>query len=276
MQGIFSLVKRLLIRYTLFIHHYRLRKLFTPKNNSSYFCLLIRSMHYTNTMILSSNHGNNTFAYDQRVQETWSASISIPSKKTIQSIDQVSLWNTCVFCERDDHGIVVSYIGLAHLYLFDHAVIFDNHNHALYWWAWRRQQHGLYPVIHIDQHADLWTPLKPFARDKRDDMDYVWEYTQYYCTVGSFIQPALTSGIITSCEQRRTEYAVLHNPIPDQPFILDIDLDFRDPRMTNNHTHETINRTKTLIQHATFVTIATSPYFLDQSFALEVLRKLFD
>jgi hypothetical protein len=60
-----------------------------------------------------------------------------------------------VFCERDDHGIVVSYTGLAHLYLFDHAVIFDNHNHALYWWAWRQQQHGSYPVIHIDQHADL-------------------------------------------------------------------------------------------------------------------------
>jgi hypothetical protein len=39
---------------------------------------------------------------------------------------------------------------------------------------------------------------------------------------------------------------------------------------------ETINITKNLIQNSRVVTIATSPYFLEQNFAIKIIEDLFN
>jgi hypothetical protein len=75
--------------------------------------------------------------------------------------------------------------------------IFDNHNHALYFWldAMRRGaiSHGC-ELIHIDEHSDLWTNEHTLDLEKaRADEKYAWEFTNYSCNVGNYIQPALSS-----------------------------------------------------------------------------------
>ncbi len=57
-------------------------------------------------------------------------------------------------------------------------------------------------------------------------------------------------------------------------YIFDIDLDFRAPEMGISNFEQTIKNTKNLISSAKMVTIATSPYFLDQKQALELIKLL--
>ena len=62
--------------------------------------------------------------------------------------------------------------------------------------------------------------------------------------------------------------------IPDKDYIFDVDLDFRAPEMGIGNFEQTIKNTKNLISSAKMVTIATSPYFLDQKQALELIKLL--
>jgi hypothetical protein len=56
--------------------------------------------------------------------------------------------------------------------------------------------------------------------------------------------------------------------------ILDIDLDFRAPEMSIEKYPETIKKAKNLISKSRVVTIATSPYFLNQRFAIKICDEL--
>jgi len=61
--------------------------------------------------------------------------------------------------------------------------------------------------------------------------------------------------------------------MPREPYILDIDLDFRAPE-TGNQIESHLALLHSLIQNAESVTIATSPFFLDQHLAIEMVGKL--
>ncbi len=77
-----------------------------------------------------------------------------------------------------------------------------------------------------------------------------------------------------------TEYKLLHFDTADEKleqeeYILDIDLDFWHPDMSIEQFDTTIQQTRKLIQHAKYITIATSPYFLDQQLAIDIIEKIF-
>jgi len=95
--------------------------------------------------------------------------------------------------------------------------------------------------------------------------------------VGNFLRYALESKHITEITQIRTEHSLLGEdlyPKKGKDFILDIDLDFRDPKMGIMEYKKTIEITKSLISQAHFISIATSPYFLDQELAIRILHDL--
>ena len=77
-------------------------------------------------------------------------------------------------------------------------------------------------------------------------------------------------GLISNVEQINTEYKLLNFKLPKYDYILDIDLDFRAPEMSIEKYTETIEKTKKLISKSRVVTIATSPYFLDQNLAIKI------
>ena len=85
--------------------------------------------------------------------------------------------------------------------------IFDNHNHALFFWYQEYLRSGkVCKVVHIDQHSDMWEnqfslPVDLLEVDRRAE---VFQFVQRYCTVGNFLQPALKAGLISEVVQVRT------------------------------------------------------------------------
>ena len=185
--------------------------------------------------------------------------------------------------------------------------IIDNHNHALYfrykeYFDWNIQKWS--ELIHIDQHTDMnenkykisikQTPsldkgMCPEGGGICKQKETIFNFTNNNCNVWNFIKPAIEEWLIWNITQINTEYSLLNNKLPPLCWkhergdrgdsihteILDIDLDFRAPEMSIEKYQETINITKKLIQNSRVVTIATSPYFLDQSLAIKILKDLF-
>jgi len=92
--------------------------------------------------------------------------------------------------------------------------------------------------------------------------------------VGNFISAALNNKIIDEVIQIRTDYA-LHqlqtSSFKLQANIVDIDIDFR---LDKEITSEDIEIIRKIIGKADMVTIATSPYFMDQKKAIEIIKKI--
>lgn len=264
---------------------------------------------YTKPIILSANTWNNSFSFDERVAHLGKSEIVIPCVQEIESIDEIKLGSDTVFEEIDHQGNVRSCTWLAHIYklLFPTEAtnsttplyIFDNHNHALYFRSrfatTIRKWEGI-KLLHIDQHSDLKAPPSYMGeqpaqveqdgfinteyihpQETTDDAQQRREYANYTCNVGNFIMPYLKAFPFTSFQRIKAEQELLNYNLAlwmDDKLLLDIDLDFRAPEMSIGQYEETIEKTRELIAEASLVTIATSPYFLDQSKALEILQDL--
>lgn len=183
--------------------------------------------------------------------------------------------------------------------------IFDNHNHALFFryqelFNWNISK--WVNLIHIDQHTDMNNNSEFIIKNAK--LKDIFQFTNYQCNVWNFIQPAIQDWLISQVFQINTEYSLLNNYshceewndeailnkkkiattaacLPDRQasndneFILDIDLDFRHPQMWIEEYDKSIHITKNLISKAILVTIATSPYFLDQTLAIKILKDIF-
>jgi len=236
--------------------------------------------NYTQSQLLSQNVWNNAFSFSLRENP----SITLPSLKQISHTQDVTLSENIVFEEIWFDWKIRSCKGLEHLYIIKKTstlpaiVIMDNHNHALY----ARWQHSIetnttFHVYHIDQHSDLAEAPQEFDKTHKTNKQYLREFTNLICNVGNFIKPALQAWYISECTQIRTESLLneVSSSTKKDAYILDIDLDFWAPEMGISQYEKTIVLAKKLIENASLVTIATSPYFIDQTKALEILDDLF-
>jgi hypothetical protein len=144
-----------------------------------------------------------------------------------------------------------------------------------------QQHYDKIHVLHIDQHSDLHDNPYDIEESMRDDPNQLDTYTREYCTVGNFIQPILRTGIIAKVEQIRTERKLnttdREDSLDDSPwigYILDIDLDFRAPEMSIHDIPTSYHQTALLTKYASLITIATSPWFINQDLAQDILRDL--
>lgn len=215
---------------------------------------------------------NNEFSYQERIA-LWSVGgIFVP--KLIQwNLKNLEQGSEIVF-EEVINNKLTSCTWLKHFvqleYKWTPVYIVDNHNHALTFWY---QHHSIVPsfhrsiVIHIDQHADT----KPNTKQLQGSIEsFVNERTN----VGNFISAALHNEIIDEVVQIRTDYALHHfdiSSIQQWNIILDIDVDFR---VDKEITQEEIHIIRELIKKAKIVTMATSPYFIDQNKAIEIIKKI--
>lgn len=215
---------------------------------------------------ITENIWNNQFCFNQvENPRVWIAD-------TIEwSLDNLEIWENTVFREMKNWK-VVEYKWLKHLIHIKNSnqsiYIFDNHNHSLKYWIDEYKQWNIpfwFDLIHIDQHTDM--NLSEFELDLNNpnlDVYNVW----------NFIQPAIKSWLINHVEQINTEYKLLNFQTNEKDLILDIDLDFRAPEMSIEKYSETIGKVKNLISKSRVVTIATSPYFLNQEYAIKVCKEL--
>ena len=241
-------------------------------------------MSYVYTSILDKNLWNNAFSYDIRTQKY----LTIPSLID-GTIDDIKIWDDIVFEETDD-GRLRSCRGLEHfIRLIDTSsgilkrpiTVFDNHNHALYFWLEAMRDSIISPwceLIHIDEHSDLWDNAYILDREKAlIDEAYAWEYTNHSCNVGNYIRPALDAGIIGSMIRIENGFELEKyiDYTPSENSILNIDLDFFAPEMCFINEAKKLSCIQNLLTKVKCVTIATSPFFIDQWLALDKLRLIF-
>lgn len=160
---------------------------------------------------------------------------------------------------------------------FPPIFIFDNHNHAItfrYNIIYTKKIKNA-ELIHIDQHSDCWENKNHLELNwNENELKKVFEFWNEKCNVWNFILPAIELWLINTVEQINTEYKLLNFQTDKNNIILDVDLDFRAPEMGIEKHLKTIEKIKELISKSNIVTIATSPYFLDQKVAIPIIDGL--
>jgi len=161
--------------------------------------------------------------------------------------------------------------------------VFDNHNHAIVFryniiYSKKISNAGL---IHIDQHSDnRENKYHLNLNRKENELEKVFYFWNEKCNVGNFIPPALESWIISNQIQIRSTTALQNLEInKSQNLILDIDLDFclnwTDRNKINQETVRLLkDKFDKIWKYALWITIATSPYFLNQELAIKIVEEL--
>lgn len=230
-------------------------------------------MNYYNGFYIEEPVGNNMFSYEQRSQK----SIYVPALLG-RSLEDLQISDEICFCECIE-GEEICCSGLEKFIELKRArntaYIFDNHNHALYFWIDALEK-GLFEkgtkLVHIDQHKDMRDPEYYIeSLDKKD----IFEYTNYVLNVGNFIKPALEKGIFSEVIIIDSEYGFNEktNGIGED-FVLDIDVDIFSKDMDYIDFDLRMDCIKELAQKAKAITIATSPYFIEQEYAIELVKEM--
>lgn len=167
---------------------------------------------------------------------------------------------------------------------FPPIFIFDNHNHAVvfrYNIVYNNKIKNA-ELIHIDQHSDCWENKNHLELNwEENELEKVFKFANEECNVWNFIPPSVRSWIFTNQFQIRSTTALQNLKISrNQKFILDIDLDFCLDWIGKDETnHASIkllkNKFEEIWKNALWITIATSPYFLDQRKAIDIVKVLF-
>jgi len=232
---------------------------------------------YSTPSYISDPIGNNAFSYQER-KKLWSTGkIYVPRLIQGTGADLQTASEICF--EEVLNGEKISCSWIKNFVQLDYhgkqIFIVDNHNHAL---AFRYHHQPSEPsqpskpfnLIHIDQHSDI-KPNENTLAPNENIEDFVNTKTN----VGNFIPAAINSWIINDVIQIRTDYALksfspfLPSTIP--PFILDIDIDFREDKEITQNDIQILQK---LISDAQLVTIATSPYFIDQEKAITIIKSI--
>lgn len=125
--------------------------------------------------------------------------------------------------------------------------------------------------MHVDQHKDTRKP-NSYEVDI-ENLEDVIRYTNEVLNVGSFIQPALYHKIFDDVDIVDSTYSLERELV--EKYVLDIDLDFFSKDMDYIDFDWKLNRVREYIDKADLITIATSPFFIEQNRAIEVLKMLF-
>ena len=217
--------------------------------------------------------GNNIFSYEDRENKK----IYVP--KLIEgTLNDVLVGEEIVFNEIDEY-IEIKAKGLKNMIIYKYQdkdiYIFDNHNHAFYFCI-KSLQKGSFKkgcnLVHVDQHKDTREPQD--YNVNIDDINDVFRYTNEVLNVGSFIKPALKHNIFSDVVIIDSSYGF--DLKIEGEFVLDIDLDIFSKDMDYIPYNLKVSRIKDLIKKSKVITIASSPFFIEQDYAIKVLKELFN
>lgn len=220
--------------------------------------------------------GNNAFSYQQRNNKE----IYVPPL-IMGKLSDLAVGEEVAFSEMQD-GIEINKRGLKKFIYISKKdkdiFIFDNHNHAFFFWMWAVKERKIKAnsiLVHIDQHADMRKPSKPPSIDisKKIRLQDVFTYTNFELNVGNFIKPAMEINLFSKIEMINSSES-FKCKIPDD-FILDIDLDIFAPELDYIDYQLKIDKITNYIARSNFITIATSPYFIEQDYAIKIIQSLF-
>ncbi|MFA6024043.1 MAG: UPF0489 family protein [Candidatus Gracilibacteria bacterium] len=232
-------------------------------------------MMYEKAFYLTGKRGNNVFSYEDRGE---APQLFIPAIVE-GSLEDIREGTEVVFSDRDEYGVLQNCVGLLHFVRTSFngipVIVVDNHNHVFYFWHEARARGFLREgatLIHIDQHKDARDPGVPFTGASLEE---VFAYTNEVLNVGNYIVPAQRGGLVGEVQFVTSEQA-----LEDESFcardnkILNIDLDFFAPEMNYIDFQKARRFILKHAQNASLITVATSPFFIEQKRALEILTTL--
>jgi len=247
---------------------------------------------YSTWSLITEPVSNNRFDYELRSHpEIYVPSLIEGDLEDVKLADSVAI-ETLVW-EK-----LVSGKGLEHFVFLKNARvptwICDNHNHAFTFWYEALQRWYIKTwsfLVHIDQHTDLWTPLSLPMNNEGicwfENLEEVQTYTNTVLTIADFIVPALATGLLSEAlmvtgEEREgvNSFIWQDNKLvktvnlkleTQNSLIVDLDLDYFSQGFDENETFATV---RYWLAKADIITIATSPLFIEQERAIEILKSL--
>ncbi len=234
-----------------------------------------RLQKYYSGFYIKEPVGNNAFSYQKRTHKQ----IYVPPLVEGE-LKELAVGNEIVFSEVDE-GKQYNQPGLrqfVHVQTRKKEIfIFDNHNHAFFFWIYGLKTGKLNKgktLLHVDQHSDMWKPERYLeGSDPQDlDLETAFEYTNFELNVGTFIKPALALNIFSELEII-DGYFAFDKALP-QNFALDLDIDIFAKDMDYIDYDYKLEKIRNYIDATHFITIATSPYFIDQQTAIIAIKEL--
>lgn len=238
-------------------------------------------MSHYNWFYLDEPLGNNAFSFKQRKnKKLW-----VP-ELIKATFDDITLWEKVVFEDFWFDDQLSTNTGLKNFYHFKwkdkDIYLFDNHNHAYYFWYKARFEGIIWDnntLIHVDEHADTRDPGEYLMKPKSENLDDVFHYTNYVYNVGNYIIPAEKEGLIKDTIQVRNthnleEYMNLRYSLGSD-IILNLDLDFFQPELDFIDYDLKKKVVLDAAEKAKIITVATSPFFIDQDLAIKVFKDIF-
>ena len=226
--------------------------------------------------------GNNAFSYEQRENKKLYVPELIEAK-----IDDIELWDRVVFEDYDFDDKLSSQTWLKNFYHISWQTkdiyLFDNHNHAYYFWYKARDENIIKDgntLVHIDEHADTRDPEEYLIKPDSYDMQKVFEYTNFSkINVWNYIVPAQKEWLIKNTIQIRNDtnlddYLDLKFDL-SWDIILNVDLDFFQPDLDFIDYEKKKKVVLDAAKKAKVITVATSPFFIDQDLAIKVFKDIF-
>ena len=164
------------------------------------------------------------------------------------------------------------------------VVLFDNHNHAFYFWYEARSRKIIWDkniLIHIDQHADTRDNGKIISKSDSKSLEKVFDFTNFVLNVWDYIIPAQKEGIIENIVQIRNTKNLedylqnFSNKKNNSKIILNLDLDFFASELDFIDFELKKKVILDAFEKASYVTVCTSPFFVDQRLAVGKFKEIF-
>lgn len=230
---------------------------------------------YQKAFTLNGSRGNNALSFEaRRAALGREPQLHVPALKE-GTFEDLREGKEVVFEDFDEHGNLISAKGLDCFVRMENWVVVDNHNHVLFFWYEAMSRGLLKPgavLIHVDQHKDM---RRPETLLGSTELDMVFKYANEEVNVGNYIVPAMEQGLIGEVVSVTSEAG-----LEDQRFmeegnkILNIDLDYFAPELNYIDFERAAQFIRRHAESAALITVATSPFFIDQNLALEKLKSL--
>lgn len=242
---------------------------------------------YNKWFFIESPVWNNEFSFDKRQNKK----LFVPEIIEAKSFDEIKFQDDLekiAFEDFDFDNKLSTNYWLKNFYRFQmwwkEVVLFDNHNHAFYFWYEARSRKIIWDkniLIHIDQHADTRDNDKIINKSDSKSLEKVFDFTNFVLNVWDYIIPAQKEGIIENIVQIRNTKNLedylqnFSNRKNNLKIILNLDLDFFASELDFIDFELKKKVILDVFEKASYVTVCTSPFFVDQGLAVEKFKEIF-
>lgn len=242
---------------------------------------------YNKWFFIESPVWNNEFSFDKRQNKK----LFVPEIIEAKSFDEIKFQDDLekiAFEDFDFDDKLSTNYWLKNFYRFQmwwkEVVLFDNHNHAFYFWYEARSRKIIWNknlLIHIDQHADTRDNDKIISKSDSKNLEKVFDFTNFVLNVWDYIIPAQKEGIIENVVQIRNTKNLedylqnFSNKKNNSKIILNLDLDFFASELDFIDFELKKKVILDAFEKASYVTVCTSPFFVDQRLAVEKFKEIF-